>query len=54
MKFTSIGYSIKKTASSPDYPFFERVAFIWVSSGEGEFCEARQTAGDSSPGLLPP
>ena len=42
-KFTAVGYSIKKVAPSPEYPFLEQVTVIWVTSGEVKFTAPGKT-----------
>lgn len=37
VKFSAIGYGVKKVTPTPEFPFFEQVTLIWVTSGEGEF-----------------
>jgi hypothetical protein len=36
-KFTVVGHGIQKVTPSLEYPFFEKVAWVWVGNGELKF-----------------
>ena len=36
-KFTAVGHGIQKVTPSLEYPFFEKVAWVWVITGEFKF-----------------